>query len=44
MKSVKEGAFWLAVGLAGVATLGILKVLAGRVKLPSGLTETIAAL
>lgn len=44
MKGLKEASFWLAVGLAGAATVGILKVLAGRFKLPSGLTETIAAL
>lgn len=44
MKAIKETAFWLAVGLAGAATVGLLKVLAGRVKLPQGLTDTISAL
>lgn len=44
MPGMKELAFWLAVGLAGAATVGMLKVLAGRFRLPQGLEETIGAL
>lgn len=36
--------FWVAVGLAGAATVGILKLVAGAVRLPSGLERAIAAL
>ncbi len=36
--------FWLAVGLIGAATVGLLKLLAGAVRLPSGLERAIAAL
>lgn len=44
MKWTREAAFWLAVGLAGAATVGVLKAVAGRFRLPSGLESTIAAL
>lgn len=42
--TARELAFWLAIGLAGAATTGMLKVVAGRFRLPSGLEETIASL
>jgi hypothetical protein len=42
--SLKEIAFWLAVGLAGAATVGVLKTIAGRFRLPDGLESTIGAL
>lgn len=44
MKLAKEAAFWAAVGLTGAVTVALLKILAGRVKLPSGLTDVIGAL
>lgn len=44
MKWTREAAFWLAVGLAGAATIGVLKAVAGRFRLPAGLESTIAAL
>jgi hypothetical protein len=42
--TLKEIAFWLAVGLAGAATVGVLKAIAGRFKLPDGLESVIGAL
>jgi len=44
VKWTREAAFWMAVGLAGAATIGILKAVAGRFRLPAGLESTIAAL
>jgi len=42
--TLKDVAFWLAVGLAGAATVGVLKAVAGRFKLPDGLESVIGAL
>lgn len=42
--ALKDAAFWVAVGLAGAATIGILKAVAGRFKLPDGLESVIGAL
>ena len=44
MKGFKEIGFWIAVGLAGAVTVGLLKIIAARFPLPSGLEEAIAAL
>lgn len=44
MKGAKELAFWIAVGLAGAATVGLLKTIAGRFRLPQGFEEAVAAL
>jgi len=42
--AAKNAAFWIAVGFAGAATVGILKAVAGRFKLPDGLESVIGAL
>ncbi len=43
-KSFQDLAFWVAVGLAGAATVAVLKAAAGRYRLPQGLEDLIAAL
>lgn len=40
----RDLAFWFAIGLTGAATVGLLKVLAGRLRLPEGLEKAIGAL
>lgn len=43
-QTAREMAFWAAIGLTGAATVGLLKIIAGRFNLPGGLERTIAAL
>jgi hypothetical protein len=43
-QTARELAFWAAIGLTGAATVGLLKILAGRFNLPGGLEKSIAAL
>lgn len=42
MNVAKDLAFWLAVGLAGVVTSAVLKLVAARFRLPRGAEEFIA--
>ncbi len=44
MKLAKDLAFWAAVGLAGVAGVGLFKVIVARVPGPDGLNRFAAAL
>ncbi len=40
---MRSAAFWLAVGLAGVVTDRLLKILAGRFRLPEGFEAVIGS-
>ncbi len=42
--AAKEGAFWLAVALAGAVGVWMVKIVAARLPLPQGAKEAAAAL
>jgi hypothetical protein len=42
--AAKEGIFWIAVGLAGVVGVWLVKIAAARLPLPQGAKDAAAAL